>query len=437
MIKKHSISIKLALIYLYAFILIYLPDFSYYIKVNGLIIYSILTVFFLTFKMHLKEKKFIDTFNKKPIAIFIILNIFFTVYYVIRTLIAGTEINDLKNLRIIQNLTPILLLVGVLIVNDELDKLNYTKEKKYKFIIGLGIIQSLSAISMIFIPALRNVAYNIFYKGSTEINRYISESRIYGICDGNYTYSLQVLTSFIALFSFCFAYFYKEKKYYFYSFVILVTTLLNGRTGLLIFMIGIAYLLIREMIYSKKFFSNLKIIFLIAIAIAVICSFVIIFLPNTVRLMNHAVNDIYSFVTEDDYNTETGYLVDMIKVPDSFTDKIFGAGYRIYGRAGIDYGCTLASDIGFINDIFMAGIFSVALLYNSFLFLIFNIKNVNYNSKFEKVTSIIILIAMILSNVKGEFFRSQMQISTVLIILIFMLMEEKKNEKIISNNTSV
>ena len=87
------------------------------------------------------------------------------------------------------------MLIGVCIIYNELDEMNYNKKGKYKFVINVALIQSFIAINMVIIPEFRSIAYNIFYNGSNEINTYISASRLYGICDGDYTYSFQILHS--------------------------------------------------------------------------------------------------------------------------------------------------------------------------------------------------------------------------------------------------
>lgn len=425
---KKTINLKLILLYIYAFIVIYIPDLSYYIKVNGVVLFIIFTSVFLIKYMGLKEKDFFKIFSKKPIFIFICLNIVFALYFAIRTAIAGISLLDFYNLRIFQNLIPIFCLVGVCIVYYELDKMKFLKKDKYKFIINVALIQGIIAISMIFIPAFRNVAYNIFYKQSTDINIYISASRLYGICDGNYTYSFQILHSILALFTFYFAYFYKEKKYYLYAVIIFLVTVLNGRTGIIIFLIGLVLLLVYIIIKEQKILKAVQIV-IATLTLGIIAYMIIIkFLPNTTTLIMHAINDVISFANENDDTTEVYALVNGIFLPPGIVNKIFGTGYRVYAKYGYNFGFNQSSDIGFVNDFFMGGIFYIILVYYSYLQLIFIIRRDKTENDFEKIMAVTVLISVIISNIKGEVFRSQMQIATILFLLIFMLFKEKKNE---------
>lgn len=421
------------ILFIYGFFLIYLPDFSHYIKINGLIVYFILTLLFLV-RNPIKLKKYL---KMKPIFIFILFNILFTMYYAIRTMIAGTSVFDFHNLRIIQNLMPILLGLGCILLYLELEKLQYSTEQKYKFIINIGLAQGIICILMVVFPQLREVAIQMFYKGSTEHNVYITNGRLYGLCDGNYTYSFQILSSLLALFAFNYAYKNREKKYYLISLIIFSSSFLNGRTGIIIYLIGILYLVVREQILKGKVFTLLKTILFLSVSFIFILFLVSKFLPGTMALMNHAILDVSSFMNGNISGTETGYLYNMLNFPKRTIDYIFGAGYRIYGHAGINYGYGLSSDIGFINDLFMAGIFSFLLLYNSIFYMILIIKSFKNKYSFEKCTCSIIIIYFLIANIKGEFFRSQIMISSLLIIIIFMLLEVVKNEKNLNNSSNV
>lgn len=425
---KNKINISKIFLYLYTFILLYMPNLSYYIKINSFILYLIPTMIYILKYLIKRDNKFFKIFQKKPIFIFIILNLAFTIYYALRTMMAGTAFTDFYNLRLLQNIFPIFILIGCCIVYYELDNLQKKKKDKYKFIINVAIIQSLIAVSMIFLPSFRNVAYNIFNNGSTEVNIYIVTSRIYGICDGNYTYSFQIIQSFLALFSLVYAYFYKEKRYALYSIFILISSILNGRTGLIIFFIGCLMLLFYIAFFERKLGMFFKYTILGLTSVIVILFILYKFVPNTYNLIVHAKNDFVSFINENDSTTETFSLVNSVILPETIGDTIFGKGYRIYGNAGISFNDYRNTDIGFVNDIFMAGIFSILLLYMSYIQIgrktIKQSKKNNF--KFERFMTVLLLVCVICSNIKGEVFRSQIQIATILIILLFMLFESVK-----------
>lgn len=433
-----KINLRKIMIYLYAFILIYMPNLSYYIKINSYILFLFPTFIYVFNYIISKNKKFFLILKKKTVSIFIFLNILFTAYFALRTAIAGTSLLDFYNLRILQNIFPIFMLIGVCIIYNELDEMNYNKKGKYKFVINVALIQSFIAINMVIIPEFRSIAYNIFYNGSNEINTYISASRLYGICDGDYTYSFQILHSYLALFAFAYAYFYKEKKYFLYSILILIVTILNGRFGLVIYLIGICSLFFYMIFIEKKVFRFIK--YAVIIILSIMLGMIVLekIVPSTHNVIIHAVNDVLSFVNEKDKTTETYGLINGLVFPDKISNKIFGSGYRLYSNGGFRFGDYRVSDVGFINDIFMSGIFSILLMYGSYLQIIKHLKlSYKDNPKnFEKFMSFILLFSVILANVKGEVFRSLMQIATILIITIFMLLGSENDEKKVFNNSS-
>ena len=423
-----KLNIRLIILYIYSFILIYSPNLSYLIKINNFILYVLFTMLYLLKYGITKDKKIFKYFKYKPVFIFIILTMFSSFYFAIRTIFAGTNALDIYNLRIIQNLMPILYLVGTIIVYNELTEMEFTKKEKYKFIINIAFIQSLISISMIFITPLRNIALNIFYSNHN-FNQYISNSRLYGICDGDYTYSFQILHGILALFTLSYSVIYREKKYFILTIFILIVTLLNGRFGLIIFIIGTIFIISYYAIHTSNFVSIFKLTNLILATSILMLVLIYNFLPNTYSLISHAYEDIILSITKSDTNSETTQLINMIFFPAGLA-LIFGKGFRVFGKKGTKFGFYRGSDVGYVNDIFMGGIIYISLLYSTYLSLVRQIiKNTNKVS-FERVTAIALVLSAALANVKGEVFRSQLLTTILIVINIFMLLEIAKEREV-------
>ena len=425
-----KINVKLLILYLYAFILMYLPDFSYAIKINNFILLAFATGIYIVKYLLKKDKTYFSYLKRKPIFVFIVLDILATCYYAIRTLIAGTDITDFYNMRIMQNLMPILYMLGALIIYKELNDIGYTKEQKYKFIINVILIQSFIAISMIFLESLRNIALNIFYSNH-EFNEYITQSRLYGICDGDYTYGFQILHGIFALFILMYAYFYKKKRYILYSIITLMVTFLNGRFGIIIFFIGILSFILYLLIKKMDIIKVLKILSFTIITGALMVLIIYEFLPNTFILIEHAYNDVISFVNEEDTaNNETASLVSMIFFPTGLS-IIFGCGFRIFGYKGKEYGFNETSDVGFVNDAFMGGVVYMILLYSGYFYLIAYIKKFFKKFCFERTVTNLFIICIFLANIKGEVFRSHLLMTNIILLLTVIMLSggEKNGEK--------
>lgn len=426
--KKIKINIKIILLYIYTFILMYSPNLSYILKIDNFILFGFATSLYLFKYMIKKDKIYFSFFKKKVIFIFIIINILATAYYVIRTVLAGTSITDFYNMRIIQNLMPIVYLIGALIIYHELNLANYSSKQKYKFIINVVLLQNIVAIAMIFSESLKSIALNIFYSNH-EHNEYITRSRLYGICDGDYTYGFQILQAILALFVLMYAYFYNEKRYILYSLLTLMVTFLNGRFGLVIFVLGIAFFVMYLLLKKMAVVKVIGIIVLSTIIGTIILLLIYTYLPNTFILVEHAFNDVLSFVNEDSDDTETSMLVSMMFLPTGLS-IIFGCGFRVFGGKGREYGFERSSDVGFVNDAFMGGIIYMTLIYSSYCYLASYIKRFFKSFSFERTMSNLLVLSMILANIKGEVFRSQLLIANIILLLIFMLLigaEKNKN----------
>ena len=421
--KYGKINLKTIFLYLFSFVLLNMPNLKYYIGLNNYVILGgFISIYIIKYTVY--EKDFFKYLKKRYIFYFIVCVFLSTVYYAVRTILAGTSMGDLKNMRLIQNLMPIVYLIGALILNYELGKIGYNSKDKLQFIIKVGIIQSFICILMYIFPSLKMIAENIFYSASNkEYNFYISNKRLYGICDGDYTYGFQIMYAMLSCLSFCYAYYYKEKKYYIFSIMTLLVTFSNGRSGIMIFMIDVMLFLTIVSIKNGQIVKSAK-VFLMTIIIGIcVYNLINMFIPNVAKLINHAITDITSF-SDGKENTETGRLVEMMFLPKG-ADFIFGGGYRVLGNRGKEYGQNQSSDVGIVNDLFMGGLIYVLLLYGSYFYLYKKSRKECRENNMENIFLIICLMSVVLANIKGEFFRNSLLQQFTLIIIVFTLFNQK------------
>lgn len=103
----------------------------------------------------------------------------------------------------------------------------------------------------------------------------------------------------------------------------------------------------------------------------------------------------------------------------------------MYARGGIQYGETRSSDIGYVNDIFMGGIFYCSILYSGYIILIHRAKKGYSRKTFERSYFSLLALSIILINLKGEYFRSPtLQEFCILLIVV---MTNVKNKQTIDN----
>lgn len=426
-------NITLIWLYIAAFLLLYMPNFSYAVGFSGIPVAIIITIILLIHVLVARRNTFFRIMRRKPIVILFFAIILFTVFYAIRTLLAGTSMSDIYNLRIFQHLFPLIPLIGFSCIIAELDNLGFDRHKKYEFIIKVAVVQSLIALSMIVIPAFRQVAYKI----SGIDNIFITSSRIYGLCDGGYTYSFQIMHSILALFALSYAYFSKKKLYYLSSILILVVTILNGRTGIIVFLTGLAIFIGYILFVEHRLFKFVAIVVGAIVVGSIAWNVLSVKMPSTAKVIASAVQDISRFLDSDsdinisvlaDSGNTTGMLISSVLLLED-ANPIIGNGYRVYSNLGVQYGYTRGrTDVGFVNDMFMGGIVAMLLLYAPYLYLGDTIRKNNKKGSFERTFIWILLAAVIISNFKGEFFRSMMQVSMLLFIIITMLPLKKETE---------
>lgn len=422
---KIRLNFKKIFVYIFGFILLYQPNYPvninlllFNVKLNNHLLLISGTVIYLIMYI-MRGKNIFYFFRDKKIFKFTTFVALSSVYYVCRTVLAGTSFFDIKNIRIVQNLFPILYLIAALIINNELNELGMTNKEKVKYVINLALFQAIIAISMLLLPSLKKIAIYIYSQGSENVNIYIAKNRLHGICDGDYTYSFQILHGIIALVCLIYAFIHNEKKCYIYTLPILLVTFLNGRSGIIIFIAGVLLFILVLAIHSH----NLKKLFKFAIIIIIMtfCLYKVIslYIPSAVSLVRHAILDVTSF-SDGNKETETSQLYNMIRFPKG-TDFIFGRGFRVYGQKGILYGETFYSDIGIVNDMYMGGIIYCSLLYSAYLFLYGKRKE---NDLFKRSVRIIMLVSLILANIKGEVFRSAL-LQTITIFIAVVLSYDK------------
>lgn len=96
----------------------------------------------------------------------------------------------------------------------------------------------------------------------------------------------------------------------------------------------------------------------------------------------------------------------------------FGSGYRIYDVQGAQRAGG-RSDVGYINDLFVGGIFYIIVLYGAaFSFMM-------YRARKEAFVFSLIIFIMLVVNIKGEIFRSAIFMFAVVYIKMLSLEYDK------------
>lgn len=363
-------------------------------------VFSILLFLFMIVPWFVKCKKKFCNIKLNRNVLYLIFGILFaSIYFAI---IAALGKNDI---RIIQNIFIIIQFIHIIIIVDFMKLSQYKREDMMKVLLNLGLLQGVICIFMLIFPEYKKVALSLYYLGREE-NIFISRMRIYGI-SGDYTFFTPIYHGLLASVAFFYSIF-KNKKYLLYIPFILITIFLNGRFGLVIFMISpviaFTYFIFKGKLSIRMIKYSLMILLIMILGIAALR----ILSPYTFNWIVSGFIDTINLVF---YGTKTGnYVVladSMLYFPEG-KKLFFGEGHRVYSDYGISRGY-IPSDIGYVNDLFMGGIIYISILYGSiFAFLLKKNKTIISNIsdiKINKVVSIFLVCALILANFKGECMR--------------------------------
>lgn len=408
---------KIMLLYLYGFFVIYMPRFSDLYLGIPVELFSVLLMSIMIFPRFLSILKFRNTkYINKDIYLLICGISISGIYFATRAAITGNE------LRLAQNYFIIIQILHCLNMVRLLKQLGYDKDRMFRYIFNIAMIQGFICISMIIIPSFRQLALDLYYMGREE-NIFISKSRIYGL-SGDYTFFTPCFHGMIGAIVTIFA-IVKDKKYLIYLPFIIISILLNGRTGLIIYVAGclgaMFFMIIKGRSVFKIFFYIMTSVFILWGGISLIK----VVAPDTVKFIESGIKETMALISNRELEGHYLYLFDkMLYFPEGWS-LVFGEGHRVYGVFGRSKGYQ-ASDIGYVNDMFMGGYIYILILYGSILRFI-NIRvyqlgnTVKSNRIIDQLIPIILIITLSISNYKGESMRGGIILTGALLVKIILI----------------
>lgn len=407
--------IVLFLIYLYGFYIFYFPELNSFIGIRSHLLLAGLFLLLVPVFIIIKKNKLLNI--NKQLFLLVIGILISILYFTIRATVANQE------LRIVQNSFILLQIIHISFLYLFVKTYGMKKDEIVRLPLNLGVIQSLICIGMIIFPSLKEIALDLYYNGRPE-NIFISANRIYGI-SSDFTFFTPTYHGILCTIAFVYA-ILKKWNYIIYIPFLLINILLNGRIGLVVFIVGVVisvlYLLLKGKSKSKviayMLFSIIALISILTIAKHIV--------PNTFNWIISGFNDTINFFLDRELSGNYTTLFEtMLFTPPNI---IFGEGFRVYAGNALEYGFN-SSDIGYVNDLFMGGIVYVIILYLSiFKFIFTNGNNKNKTKEFiiNKTISYSLFFMLLVANFKGECMRSGL----VVLIIVFIKLALNDNDKV-------
>lgn len=378
---------KLLLI-IYAFYIIYFPDFGFIHPLLGQAeIIAILSLMNIT----VLNKSLLNVIQKIKFDKLLMNYTIAAIYLIIRNLVANFNTSNFAS-----NITVLFSIINFAALLLWFEKISVKKkvEKFIDFIIQIALIQSFIMILMLLIPNLHNLGKLFLTQKQSEEYFYYSvlNRRSYGI-GSSYTFMLPLTQAMFAIISLLMFRTTKKSKYIYYSFILIFTSFLNGRTGLYIYLLLLLFFLLEHFL---RYPSRRKIIQFSILVIVLLLFFIFNYRLMSERLTwaSKGINEIIDFFVKNQRDGNVGVLVgSALFFPDSLLDICFGTGQRVFGINGINiFGKN--SDIGYINDIFKGGIAYVLFMY------VFQLRYLK--KRLDKQHYLYISIFILLANYKGE-----------------------------------
>lgn len=302
-----------------------------------------------------------------------------------------------------------------LVLKKYVIKYKISTDAVIQLIMFLAIIQAIIAIcSFVFPPFHSFLIGRYMAYGYTDVYSRMAEYRMFGLA-GTLTFSTPVLQSFLSVFA---IYYAKNngKKYLAISLLLIFSAVINARTSLIVFVVGVFVVLFFSDLSLK---TKLKILLLCIFALGFSFYAVSIILEKysslTYEWIKMGIEEIFGLFRGQMEGGYFEYITNKERyvLPITFIEKILGTGHAIQGGFK-KYG--VYSDIGFINDIWRGGIVYVLGMY-TFLLGIMNKmrKSTNEAISFLGLLSIITCIVV---NFKGGIFNMNELTNTIVVLYL-------------------
>ena len=282
-------------------------------------------------------------------------------------------------------------------------------------VISIADVQAVICILMVFFPGFKEIA-NRLYISSIE-NYYtsavngITQIRIYGIF-GDYTYSGQIMMALTASVSLALYFHYGKGKYLLSSLLQLVSAVLNGRTGALLYAVCAAVSFMT--VFSSKMTRRMLCKYFLFIGAVCACVLVLLMDAGISSRFGAVFGEVSSFLLGKNasYGSSAWFF------PDGY-QMLTGRGHRVFGNIGISM-TGKSCDFGYVNDMFRGGLlYCVCYYIANFKFMMLDeCQDETVNRKAVWNMRVCLLIFVLGANYKGECLGGSVIMSVVWIIAL-------------------
>ncbi|MGV2982228.1 hypothetical protein ACNPNP_00870 [Microbacterium sp. AGC85] len=399
--------IRNAGLYVYTFYVVYNPTFSSSFLVSKFVILSALAVVIMVHAM-LGRHRPLRLLAYPPLRMLLIMLFALSLYVAVVRIIAQPEVADVVDLRLVQNNIMLLMAIHGAFILHVCKSRGFTAESTLRMLYKLAAFQGVWALASFVIPPLKTIS-NSLYQLSAGEREFTVAARIYGFM-GEFTFVTPIYHAMLAAIAvyFALAYGFRGVRY---IPLILVSILLNGRTGLIVFVAMVFVIVLWRMLQGRGVFAAIGILLGIGAVGGLAWNLINQYVPATAAFIERFISETDALLDGSREGTYAVLYDQLVTVPEGF-GLIFGTGDHVYKNTGE---LQFRADVGFTNDLFMGGLVYVVLGYAALVYFMFK------NSRPDTTLFFALLVGLVIANVKGQIFRG----SSVLFLLVIVVLLRK------------
>lgn len=271
-----------------------------------------------------------------------------------------------------------------------------------KCIFFAGVVESILCLLAFMFPTVKEffVLLMTKYGGMTLTDDLFAENRMFGFAGSlvdNFGYGVGIISGIALYYGIVY-----NAKYIFISIFIIISALLNARTGVAIYCLSFLLTIIFS-ISRIEFKSLLKIasIFLLAPSILAVGLSMMANNEGTMMWLLMGVDSVISFIDGTSDSSNAGAMIifyskNFWELPADDFELLFGTGHSRYLAEGFSH-----TDCGYVNDIWFVGILGVIVLYGTIIYLAYSVYS-NARNSLEKFIPIFVGVSFFLFNIKAS-----------------------------------
>ncbi|MGE8204712.1 hypothetical protein ACQKP0_09115 [Heyndrickxia sp. NPDC080065] len=359
--------------------------------------------------------------NRKGCSVFFsrggyLKEIFFT-WFITSYLYLGLLINGRSDLLVsyVFIIIPLEILPICFVIVYLIKKLN-GKKTFSALLIHVGFVQGVISVLAFLIPEIQSWVINrMLSYGYDNVIIGLSQHRMFGL-SYTFPYSMPIVQGVIACLSIYMG-INKNAKYFIFTPFIIFSGIINARISIVIIAIGIVLILLASL--KLKLNKKYKIIiafFAFMILLNPISNIIQKNSSDTFNWLEDGLDQLINLYHGDISGAYTSYITDKsnYNLPDGLK-LFFGTSERVIRGSS-----TYQSDVGYINDIWLGGVFYALTLYSYLLIKLNKIRvSLNRRQIDGTLVSLFLVFVIIFSNFKGTIFGVNEFINLFYLIYIY------------------